>query len=219
MRAVLVDGQGNFGSIDGDPPAAMRYTEVRMSKLASEMMADIEKDTVNFIPNYDESLTMPEVLPARFPNLLVNGSSGIAVGMATNIPPHNLAEVCDAVSYVIEHPNASLDRIMEIIPGPDFPTGGYIFNRQGLRDAYRDGRGSIQIRAKSMIERGEKGERERIVITEIPYAVNKSRLLENIAELVNQKKIEGIADIRDESDREGIRVVIEIKRVSCPRSS
>ena len=216
MRAVLVDGQGNFGSIDGDPPAAMRYTEVRMSKLASEMMADIEKDTVNFIPNYDESLTMPEVLPARFPNLLVNGSSGIAVGMATNIPPHNLAEVCDAVSYVIEHPNASLDRIMEIIPGPDFPTGGYIFNRQGLRDAYRDGRGSIQIRAKSMIERGEKGERERIVITEIPYAVNKSRLLENIAELVNQKKIEGIADIRDESDREGIRVVIEIKRGELP---
>ena len=216
MRAVLVDGQGNFGSIDGDPPAAMRYTEIRMSKLAGEMLADIEKDTVNFIPNYDESLTMPEVLPARYPNLLVNGSSGIAVGMATNIPPHNLAEVCDAVSYLIENPNASLDRIMEIIPGPDFPTGGYIFNRQGLRDAYRDGRGSIQIRAKSMIERGEKGERERIVVTEIPYAVNKSRLLENIADLVNQKKIEGIADIRDESDREGIRIVIEIKRGELP---
>ncbi len=216
MRAVLVDGQGNFGSIDGDPPAAMRYTEVRMSKLASEMLADIEKDTVNFIPNYDESLTMPEVLPARYPNLLVNGSSGIAVGMATNIPPHNLAEVCDAVSYLIEHPNASLDKIMEFVPGPDFPTGGYIFNQQGIRDAYRDGRGSIQIRAKSMIERGDKGERERIVITEIPYAVNKSRLLENIAELVNQKKIEGIADIRDESDREGIRIVIEIKRGELP---
>ncbi|MCX6560574.1 MAG: DNA gyrase subunit A [Candidatus Aminicenantes bacterium] len=216
MRAVLVDGQGNFGSIDGDPPAAMRYTEVRMSKLASEMLADIEKDTVNFIPNYDESLTMPEVLPARFPNLLVNGSSGIAVGMATNIPPHNLAEVCDAVSYLIEHPNASLDKIMEIIPGPDFPTGGYIFNQQGLRDAYRDGRGSIQIRAKSIIERGDKGERERIVINEIPYAVNKSRLLESIAELVNQKKIEGIADIRDESDREGIRIVLEIKRGELP---
>ena len=160
MRAVLVDGQGNFGSIDGDPPAAMRYTEIRMSKLAGEMLADIEKDTVNFIPNYDESLTMPEVLPARYPNLLVNGSSGIAVGMATNIPPHNLAEVCDAVSYLIENPNASLDRIMEIIPGPDFPTGGYIFNRQGLRDAYRDGRGSIQIRAKSMIERVAKARPE-----------------------------------------------------------
>jgi DNA gyrase subunit A len=216
MRAVLVDGQGNFGSIDGDPPAAMRYTEVRMSRLASEMLADIEKDTVNFIPNYDESLTMPEVLPARFPNLLVNGSSGIAVGMATNIPPHNLAEVCDAVSYLIEHPNASLDQIMKILPGPDFPTGGYIFNREGLRDAYSTGRGSIQIRAKSMIERGDKGERERIVVTEIPYAVNKSRLLESIAELVNAKKIEGIADIRDESDREGIRVVIEVKRGELP---
>ena len=195
----------------------MRYTEVRMSKLASEMLADIEKDTVNFIPNYDESLTMPEVLPARFPNLLVNGSSGIAVGMATNIPPHNLAEVCDAVSYLIEHPNA--------IAGPDhedsFPArtsrpAGYIFNREGMRDAYSNGRGSIQIRAKSMIERGDKGERERIVVTEIPYAVNKSRLLESIAELVNEKKIEGIADIRDESDREGIRVVIEVKRGELP---
>ena len=216
LRALLVDGQGNFGSIDGDPPAAMRYTEVRMSKLASEMLADIEKDTVNFVPNYDESLTMPEVLPARFPNLLVNGTSGIAVGMATNIPPHNLSEVCDAVGYLIEHPNASLDKIMEFIPGPDFPTGGYIFNQQGLKDAYRDGRGSIQIRAKSMIERGDKGERERIVITEIPYAVNKSRLLESMADLVNQKKLEGIADIRDESDREGIRVVIEVKRGELP---
>jgi DNA gyrase subunit A len=216
MRAVLVDGQGNFGSIDGDPPAAMRYTEVRMSKLASEMMADIEKDTVNFIPNYDESLTMPEVLPTKFPNLLVNGGSGIAVGMATNIPPHNLAEVCDGVSYLIEHPNASLDKIMEFIPGPDFPTGGYIFNRQGVRDAYRDGRGVFQIRAKSIIERGDKGERERIVVTEIPYAVNKARLLESIAALVNAKKLEGIADLRDESDREGIRVVIEIKRGELP---
>jgi len=216
MRAVLVDGQGNFGSIDGDPPAAMRYTEVRMSKLASEMLADIEKDTVNFVPNYDESLTMPEVLPARYPNLLVNGSSGIAVGMATNIPPHNLAEVCNGVAYLLEHPNATLDKIMELIPGPDFPTGGYIYNQQGLRDAYRDGRGVIQIRAKSIIERGDKGERERIVITEIPYAVNKSRLLENMAELVNQKKIEGVADIRDESDREGIRIVLEIKRGELP---
>jgi DNA gyrase subunit A len=216
MRYVLVDGQGNFGSIDGDPPAAMRYTEVRMSKLAEEMMADIEKDTVNFVPNYDESLTMPEVLPTKFPNLLVNGGSGIAVGMATNIPPHNLGEVCDGLVYLIKHPNASLDKIMEFIPGPDFPTAGYIFNKPGIRDAYRDGRGVIQLRAKSMIERGDKGERERIVITEIPYAVNKARLLESTAELVNSKKLEGIADIRDESDREGIRVVLEVKKGELP---
>jgi DNA gyrase subunit A len=216
MRYVLVDGQGNFGSIDGDPPAAMRYTEVRMSKLAEEMMADIEKDTVNFVPNYDESLTMPEVLPTKFPNLLVNGGSGIAVGMATNIPPHNLGEVCDGLIYLVKHPNASLDKIMEFIPGPDFPTAGYIFNKPGIRDAYRDGRGVIQLRAKSMIERGDKGERERIVITEIPYAVNKARLLESTAELVNSKKLEGIADIRDESDREGIRVVLEVKKGELP---
>jgi DNA gyrase subunit A len=216
MRYVLVDGQGNFGSIDGDPPAAMRYTEVRMPKLAEEMMADIEKDTVNFVPNYDESLTMPEVLPTKFPNILVNGGSGIAVGMATNIPPHNLGEVCDGLIYLVKHPNASLDKIMEFIPGPDFPTAGYIFNKPGIRDAYRDGRGVIQLRAKSMIERGDKGERERIVITEIPYAVNKARLLESTAELVNSKKLEGIADIRDESDREGIRVVLEVKRGELP---
>jgi len=216
LRYVLVDGQGNFGSIDGDPPAAMRYTEVRMSKLAGELMADIDKDTVNFVPNYDESLTMPEVLPTKFPNLLVNGGSGIAVGMATNIPPHNLSEVCDGLIYLVQHPNASLDKIMDFIPGPDFPTGGYIFNKPGIRDAYRDGRGVIQLRAKSMIERGEKGERERIVITEIPFAVNKARLLESIAELVNSKKIEGVADIRDESDREGIRIVLEVKKGELP---
>jgi len=216
LRYLLVDGQGNFGSIDGDPPAAMRYTEVRMTKLAGEMLADIEKDTVNFVPNYDESLTMPEVLPAKLPNFLVNGGSGIAVGMATNIPPHNLAEVCDGLIYLIQHPNASLDKIVEFVPGPDFPTGGYIFNRQGIRDAYRDGKGIIQIRAKSMIEHGDKAERERIVITEIPFAVNKARLLESIAELVNEKKIEGIADIRDESDREGIRIVLEVKKGELP---
>jgi DNA gyrase subunit A len=216
LRALLVDGQGNFGSIDGDPPAAMRYTEVRMTKLAGEMLADIEKDTVNFVPNYDESLTMPEVLPAKFPNLLVNGSSGIAVGMATNIPPHNLGEVCNGMIYLLDHPNASLEKIMEFIPGPDFPTGGYIFNQPGIRDAYRTGRGVFQVRAKTLIERGDKGERERIVVNEIPYAVNKARLIESIAELVNAKKIEGIADIRDESDREGIRVVIEIKRGELP---
>ncbi len=217
LRYLLVDGQGNFGSIDGDPPAAMRYTEVRMTKLAGEMLADIEKDTVNFVPNYDESLTMPEVLPAKFPNLLVNGGSGIAVGMATNIPPHNLGEVVDGLVHLIQHPNASLDKIMEFIPGPDFPTGGYIFNRQGIRDAYRDGRGVIQLRAKTKIERGgDKGERDRIVVTEIPYAVNKATLLETIAELVNDKKLEGIADLRDESDREGIRVVVEVKRGELP---
>ena len=216
LRYLLVDGQGNFGSIDGDPPAAMRYTEVRMTKLASELLADIEKDTVNFVPNYDESLTMPEVLPAKFPNLLVNGGSGIAVGMATNIPPHNLGEVIDGVIHLIQHPNASLSKIMDFVPGPDFPTGGFIFNRQGILDAYTTGRGSIQLRAKTMIEHGEKGERERIVVTEIPYAVNKSRLIENMAELVNAKKLEGIADIRDESDREGIRVVIEIKKGELP---
>ncbi len=216
LRYLLVDGQGNFGSIDGDPPAAMRYTEVRMTKLASELLADIEKDTVNFVPNYDESLTMPEVLPAKFPNLLVNGGSGIAVGMATNIPPHNLGEVIDGVVHLIGHPNAGLEKIMEFVPGPDFPTSGYIFNRQGIRDAYATGRGSIQLRAKTMIEHGEKGERERIVVTEIPYAVNKARLIENMAALVNAKKIEGIADIRDESDREGIRVVVEIKKGELP---
>ena len=216
LRYLLVDGQGNFGSIDGDPPAAMRYTEVRMTRLAGEMLADIEKDTVNFVPNYDESLTMPEVLPTKFPNLLVNGGSGIAVGMATNIPPHNLGEVCGGLVHLIQHPNASLDKIVEFIPGPDFPTGGYIFNRQGIRDAYRDGKGIIHIRAKSIIEHGNKGERERIVITEVPFAVNKARLLESIAELVNEKKIEGIADIRDESDREGIRIVLEIKKGELP---
>jgi DNA gyrase subunit A len=216
MRYILVDGQGNFGSIDGDPPAAMRYTEVRMTKLAGELLADIEKDTVNFVPNYDESLTMPEVLPARFPNLLVNGSSGIAVGMATNIPPHNLGEVVDGLIHLIQHPNVSLGKLMEYIPGPDFPTGGYIFNKQGILDAYRDGRGIIQIRAKTKIERGDKGERDRIIVTELPFAVNKARLLETIAELVNAKKIEGIADLRDESDREGIRVVVEVKKGELP---
>lgn len=216
MRYCLVDGQGNFGSIDGDPPAAMRYTEVRMTRLAGELLADIEKDTVNFIPNYDESLTMPEILPAKFPNLLVNGSSGIAVGMATNIPPHNLGEVVDGLIHLIQHPNVSLDKLMEYIPGPDFPTGGYIFNKQGIRDAYRDGRGIIQIRAKTKIERGDKGERDRIIVTELPFAINKARLLETTAELVNDKKIEGIADLRDESDREGIRVVVEVKKGELP---
>ncbi|MBP7870399.1 MAG: DNA gyrase subunit A, partial [Candidatus Saccharicenans sp.] len=216
LRYPLVDGQGNFGSVDGDPPAAMRYTEVRMTRLAEELLADIDKDTVNFVPNYDESLLMPEVLPAKFPNLLVNGASGIAVGMASNIPPHNLAEVCDALIYLIDHPQATVDDIIKFIPGPDFPTGGYVFNRQNIRQAYLEGKGVVHLRAKSTIERGEKGEKDKIVITEIPYGVNKARLLENIAELVNAKKIEGIADIRDESDREGIRVVVELKRGELP---
>lgn len=216
LRYPLVDGQGNFGSVDGDPPAAMRYTEVRMRKIAQELLADIEKDTVNFVPNYDGSLRMPEVLPAKFPNLLVNGGSGIAVGMATNIPPHNLGEIIDGIVYLIKHPNAPLEKIMEYVLGPDFPTGGYIFGLEGIRSAYRTGRGIITLRARAIIERGRKNERDRIVITEIPYQVNKSRLLEAIADLVNSKKIEGIADIRDESDREGMRIVIEIRRGEFP---
>jgi DNA gyrase subunit A len=216
LRYPLVDGQGNFGSIDGDPPAAMRYTEIRMKKFAGELLADLEKDTVNFVPNYDESLKMPEVLPAKIPNLLVNGGSGIAVGMATNIPPHNLGEVIDATIYLIEHPNAKLKKLMQFIPAPDFPTGGYVFGLDGIKNAYETGRGIINLRAKAVIERGAVGERDRIVITEIPYQVNKAKLLENIAALVNSKKIEGIADIRDESDREGMRAVIEIKRGEFP---
>ncbi|MGA2362661.1 MAG: DNA gyrase subunit A [Candidatus Aminicenantales bacterium] len=216
LRYILVDGQGNFGSIDGDPPAAMRYTEVRLKKLAHELMADIDKETVNFIPNYDESLTMPEVLPSKFPNLLVNGGNGIAVGMATNIPPHNLGEVCDGVIHLIEHPNASLKDILKYVQGPDFPTGGIIYGRQGFLDAYKDGKGILHLRAKTVIERGAKGEKDKIVVTEIPYQVNKSRLLESIAELVNEKKIEGVADIRDESDREGMRIAIEVKRGELP---
>jgi DNA gyrase subunit A len=216
LRYPLVDGQGNFGSIDGDPPAAMRYTEVRMKRITQELLADLDKDTVNFVPNYDGSLQMPEVLPAKFPNLLVNGGSGIAVGMATNIPPHNLSEIIDGVIYLIQHPKASFERIMKHVPGPDFPTGGYIFGQEGIKDAYKTGRGVIYLRARAMIERGRKNERDRIVITEIPYQVNKGKLLENIASLVNNKKIEGIADIRDESDREGMRIVMEIRKGEFP---
>ncbi|MDH4258205.1 MAG: DNA topoisomerase 4 subunit A, partial [Candidatus Aminicenantes bacterium] len=216
LRYPLVDGQGNFGSIDGDPPAAMRYTEVRMKKITQELLADLEKDTVNFVPNYDGSLQMPDVLPAKFPNLLVNGGSGIAVGMATNIPPHNLGEVIDGIIHLIHHPKASLEAIMKHVPGPDFPTGGYIFSLEGIKEAYSTGRGIISLRARAMIERGRKNERDRIVITEIPFQVNKARLLENTASLVNSKKIEGIADIRDESDREGMRVVIEIRKGEYP---
>ena len=216
LRYPLVDGQGNFGSVDGDPAAAMRYTEVRMKKITEELLTDLDKDTVNFIPNYDESLTMPEVLPAKFPNLLVNGGSGIAVGMATNIPPHNIGEVIDGVIHLIRNPKASLKDIMKFIPAPDFPTGGFIFGKEGIKSAYENGKGVIYIRAKAVIEPGGTGERARIVITEIPFQVNKANLLEKMAHLVNAKKIEGVADIRDESSREGIRVVIEVKRGESP---
>ncbi len=211
MRYPLVDGQGNFGSVDGDPPAAMRYTEARLSKIAEEMLADIEKETVDFVPNFDESTQEPVVLPTRIPNLLVNGSSGIAVGMATNIPPHNLREVVEAAILLIEEPETSLKKIMKLVPGPDFPTAGYIYGREGIEQAYTTGRGSFQVRAKAAIEKSSK-DRENIVITELPYQVNKARLIEHIAHLVQDKKIEGIGDIRDESDRDGMRIVIELKR-------
>src|ERR1700677_2722384 len=212
MRYPLVDGQGNFGSVDGDPPAAMRYTEARLSRIATGLLEDIDKETVDFRPNYDESEFEPEVLPTRVPNLLVNGSSGIAVGMATNIPPHNLTEIIDATVLLIRHPETQLDKIMEIVQGPDFPTGGFILGRQGILDAFRTGRGSLRIRAKAEIGPMAKGDRQHIVVTEIPYQVNKSRLIENAAALVNDKKIEGISEIRDESDRDGMRIVYELKR-------
>jgi len=216
MRYPLVDGQGNFGSVDGDPPAAMRYTEARLSRIAEEMLADIEKETVDFVPNFDESEREPVVLPTRIPNLLVNGSSGIAVGMATNIPPHNLKETIEAAILLVESPEAGLKQVMKIIPGPDFPTGGYIYGREGIQQAYEKGRGSFQVRAKAAIEQRGK-DRQDIVITELPYQVNKARLIEHIAELIQNKKIEGIADIRDESDREGMRIVIEVKRDEEPQ--
>src|SRR5215203_254773 len=213
MRYPLVDGQGNFGSIDGDNPAAMRYTEVRLTKLAEEMIRDdIDKETVDWGPNYDGSETEPLVLPARVPNLLVNGASGIAVGMATNIPPHNLREVIDALMMLIENPEVTIRELMTVIPGPDFPTAGFIHGLEGIRSAYTTGRGIIQLRARAGIETNPKTERQTIVITEIPYQVNKARMIERIAELIREKKIEGVSDLRDESDREGIRVVIEVKR-------
>ena len=216
MRYPLVDGQGNFGSVDGDPPAAMRYTEARLSKIAEEMLADIEKETVDFVANFDESEHEPVVLPTRIPNLLVNGSSGIAVGMATNIPPHNLKETIEAAIMMIEEPDVDLKKVMKIVPGPDFPTGGYIYGRDGIEQAYKTGRGSFQVRAKAAIEQRGK-DRQDIVITELPYQVNKARLIEHIADLVQNKKIDGIADIRDESDREGMRIVIEVKRDEEPQ--
>jgi len=218
MRNPLVDGQGNFGSMDGDPPAAMRYTEVRMTKIAGELLADIEKETVEFIPTYDGTLEEPTVLPARVPNLLLNGSSGIAVGMATNIPPHNLVELCDGLIALLHNPEMTIDELMKIIPGPDFPTGAFIYGREGIDSAYRTGRGIIKMRAKAFIEKKQKSDKESIVISEIPFQVNKARLIEKIAELVREKKIEGIADLRDESDREGVRVVIELKKDEISRA-
>jgi DNA gyrase subunit A len=216
MRYPLVDGQGNFGSVDGDPPAAMRYTEARLSKIAEEMLADIEKETVDFTPNFDESEHEPVVLPTRIPNLLVNGSTGIAVGMATNIPPHNLKEVVEAAILMIQEPESTLKTIMKLVPGPDFPTGGYIYGREGIEQAYKTGRGSFQVRAKAAIEQRGK-DRQDIVVTELPYQVNKARLIEHIADLIQDKKIDGISDIRDESDRDGMRIVIEVKRDEEPQ--
>ncbi len=211
IRYPLIDGQGNFGSVDGDNAAAMRYTEIRMARLTDELLADIEKQTVDLGPNYDGSLSEPLVLPAKFPNLLVNGSSGIAVGMATNIPPHNLNEIINAVILLIENPQATLDELMALVPGPDFPTAGFIYGRSGIRSAYQSGRGIIIMRARAAIERLGR-EREAIVVTEIPFQTNKARLIERIAELVRDKKLEGVSDLRDESDREGMRIVIEIKK-------
>ncbi len=218
MRYLLVDGQGNFGSVDGDPPAAMRYTEVRMSKIAHELLADIDKETVDFVPNYDESETEPSVLPTRIPNLLVNGSSGIAVGMATNIPPHNLGEIVDACIALIEDPEITLAQLMQIVPGPDFPTAGLINGAQEIVAAYKTGRGRLHVRARTHVEDVGKGDRQAIVITELPYQVNKARLIERIAELVREKLIDGIAadGLRDESDKDGMRVVIELKRGEVP---
>jgi DNA gyrase subunit A len=212
MRAPLVDGQGNFGSVDGDPPAAMRYTEVRMAKLAHEFLADLDKDTVDYVPNYDGSLVEPAVMPTVVPNLLLNGSAGIAVGMATNVPPHNMSELAAAIIALIDDPQITIDQMMEHVPGPDFPTAGMIYGRGGIREAYTTGRGSIQIRGRAMIEKHPRTSRESIVINELPYQVNKARLLERIADLVRDKKIEGINDIRDESDRDGMRVVVELKK-------
>jgi len=208
MRYPLIDGQGNFGSIDGDPPAAYRYTECRMEKIGQELLADIDKETVDHQPNYDDKEQEPTVLPTRVPNLLVNGATGIAVGMATNIPPHSLREIVDATIAVIHNPAITVDELMEIVPGPDFPTGGFICGRAGIRNAYATGRGSLLVRARTTVEEHPKTGRRSLVTTEIPYQVNKAKLIEKIAELVREKKIEGIADMRDESDREGMRIAV-----------
>jgi DNA gyrase subunit A len=217
MRYPLVDGQGNFGSMDNDPPAAMRYTEARLSKIAEEMLVDIEKDTVDFMPNFDESLQEPVVLPTRLPNLLLNGGAGIAVGMATNIPPHNLGEVCEAITYLIDNPKATIEDLAKYIKGPDFPTAGIIQGSEGIRNAYTTGHGKVVIRAKAHVTSQSAGGRQQIIVSELPYQTNKAALVENIADLVRNKKIEGISDLRDESDRQGMRVVIELKKESQPQ--
>ena len=212
LRYPMVDGQGNFGSVDGDPAAAMRYTEIRMMRLAHEMLADLDKETVDFVPNYDESLSEPSVLPAKLPSLLVNGSSGIAVGMATNIPPHNLTEIIDAIKAVIDQPGISTTDLMKLVPGPDFPTAGIIYGLNGIHEAYRNGKGIIRIRARVIIEKEKRTGREAIIITELPYQVNKARCIEKIALLIKNRQIEGVQYVRDESDRDGMRVAIGLKR-------
>ena len=212
MRYPLVDGQGNFGSVDGDPPAAMRYTEIRMQRLAHEMLADLDKETVDFVPNYDESLAEPAVLPSKIPSLLINGSAGIAVGMATNIPPHNLSEIVGALKAVIDNPEVTCRELMQYVPGPDFPTGGIIYGTEGIKEAYKNGRGIIRIRARINVETDKRNQRETIVVTQLPYQVNKAKLIEKIAELVRDKQIEGVSYVRDESDREGMRIAIGLKR-------
>ena len=217
MRYTLIDGQGNFGSMDNDPPAAMRYTEARLAAIAEEMLADIDRDTVDFIPNFDDSLKEPVVLPSRLPNLLVNGSSGIAVGMATNIPPHNLGEVCDAISYLIDNPEATIDELTQFVKGPDFPTAGIILGQDGIKNAYATGHGRITIRAKAVVGEIQGTGRYQIIINELPYQTNKAALVEKIAELVKDKKIEGISELRDESDRQGMRIVIELKKEAQPQ--
>ncbi|MBQ1729390.1 MAG: DNA gyrase subunit A, partial [Oscillospiraceae bacterium] len=217
MRYMLIDGKGNFGSVDGDPPAAYRYTEARLERISDEMLRDIEKDTVDWDPNFDESRKEPRVLPSRFPNLLVNGSSGIAVGMATNIPPHNLREVINASVCLLDDPEATLSDLMEHISGPDFPTRGIIMGRNGIRQAYATGRGRIVVRARAEFEEFGKDKRTRIVVNELPYQVNKSMLVKNIKDQVNDKRLDGISDLRDESDRNGMRIVIELKRDAHPQ--
>ncbi|MED5248822.1 MAG: DNA gyrase subunit A, partial [Pseudomonadota bacterium] len=216
LRYPLVDGQGNFGSVDGDAPAAMRYTEIRLDRIAHELLNDLDRETVDFVPNYDETEQQPAVLPARFPNLLVNGSSGIAVGMATNIPPHNLTETINACLAVIDDPKVTLEQLLNIMPGPDFPTSGIINGNRGIREAYQTGRGRVHIRARVEVEKIGASDREALVATELPYQVNKARLLEKIAELVRDKKLEGISGLRDESDKSGMRVVIELKKGENP---
>ncbi|NQT30735.1 MAG: DNA gyrase subunit A [Deltaproteobacteria bacterium] len=217
MRYVLVDGQGNYGSVDNDPPAAMRYTEARLASISEQMLVDIDKDTVNFLPNFDDSLKEPSVLPTKLPNLLVNGSAGIAVGMATSIPPHNLTEICDALAYLIDHPEATVDELTQFVKGPDFPTAGIMLGGEGIKNAYATGHGKVVVRAKVVVGDGGEAGRHRILVTELPYQTNKAALVERIAELVKARKVEGISGLRDESDRQGMRIVIELKREAQPR--